>query len=163
MSAGIRTLRVAALGAALALSLTGVAIAAATNGAYSGSTVQTGQPGGTVRFTVSGRTSVRGFSGDVWATCHKATASETIHITLNPSPNMAIHNQSFGFNGNFNIDNGRVVVAKHVDGTITGKFLAGKKATGTMKFTWTFDSNAPDSFRGQHCTTGTVNYTAKHS
>ena len=163
MSAGIRTLQVAALGAALALSLTGVATAAATNGAYSGSTTQTGQLGGTVRFTVSDRTSVRGFSGNVWASCHKATASETVNMTLNPSPDMAIHNQSFGFNGNFNIDNRRVVIAKHVDGTITGKFLSGKKATGTMKFTWTFDNNAPDSFPGQHCTTGTVNYTAKHS
>jgi hypothetical protein len=155
-------LRVVALGAALALSSAGVALAAATNGRYSGSTTQTGQPGGTVRFSVSSG-SVRGFSGDAWASCHKTTASETIPITVNPTPDMAIHDQTFTFNGNFSIDNGRVVIAKHVEGTITGKFVSGKKATGTMRFTWTFDKNAPSSFPGQRCTTGTVSYTAKHA
>ena len=144
------------IGAVLALALATGALAA-SGVTYTGSTTQTGQPGGTVRFTLASKpTAVKGFSGDVWATC----GSMQVHITLNPTPDMAVHHHAFSFSGRFNIANGTVVIAKKVDGQIHGTFGHGGKATGTMSFTWTFDANAPAAFVNVHCTTGAINYTA---
>lgn len=163
MKAGNRKISAVLLTGALTLALSAVALAAAASGSYTGSTTQTGQPKGTAHFSVTtDHNMVQGFSGDIYATCAKSASSTVVHITLNPVRDMAIHHLKFSFHGTFNIDNGRVVIAKHVDGNITGKFVPGRKATGTMKFVWTFDNNAPATFRGDHCTTGTADYTVSH-
>jgi hypothetical protein len=76
---------------------------------------------------------------------------------------MPISGGKFGFKGKFNLDNGSVVVAHNVHGTIAGVFGANHTATGTMKFHWKFDSHAPNGFAGYKCTTGTVQFTAQHT
>jgi hypothetical protein len=163
LKAGNRKISAAVLTGALTLAVSGVALAAVTSGSYTGSTTQTGQPKGTAHFSVTkDHKMVQSFSGNIFATCAKSAPSTVIRITLNPVRDMTIHHSKFSFHGTFNIDNGRVVIAKHVDGDITGKFVPGRKATGTMKFVWTFDSNAPAMFRGDHCTTGTADYTVTH-
>ena len=103
-----------------------------------------------------------GFSGEVSATCTKKGASQIVEIDLDPAQNMRIRKLTFGFHGVFAIDDGRVVIANHVDGTITGTFVRAHTVTGTMSATWTFDSRAPRPFPGQHCVTGTARYTATH-
>jgi hypothetical protein len=146
------------------MAMAAVAMAAVASGTYSGSTTQTGQPNGTVHFRVTAdHQTVQAFSGDVWATCSKAGASQSVHITLEPTRDMAIRHLAFGFSGNFNIDNGDVVIAKHVHGRITGRFASGRQVAGTMKFSWTFDHDAPASVQGLSCTTQTVHYTAQRT
>jgi hypothetical protein len=138
------------------LATSGVAMAASSV-SYSGTTTQKGQSDGSVHFTVtSNPTAVEQFSGTMVAVCGQTQAN----ITLNPSPDMKVKSHKFGFHGTFNIDNGTVVIAKKVDGKINGQFGHGGKVTGTMSFTWKFDSNAPQGFAGKHCTTGSVKFTA---
>jgi hypothetical protein len=159
-----RRMATVGLAAALALLLAGVSLAAFKRGAYAGSTTQKAHPNGTVRFKVSsdGKT-VQAFSGDIFGDCAKSDpAAQVIHLTLNPAPDMAIQAKRFGFHGTFRIDNGSVVIARHVHGTISGAFAPGGVVTGKMQFTWTFDSHAPSGFRGANCSTGPVQYTAKH-
>jgi hypothetical protein len=165
LNAGNRRFRIGTLVIAFTLLLAGVALAAAKSGPFKGTTTQTGQANGTVRFTVSkNHKIVQKFAGDIWSNCTKSGKSpQPIHINLEPSPAMAIRSSKFGFHGVFNISDGSVVIAKHVDGTISGKFVPGAGATGTMHFKWKFDSNAPAPFPGYNCSTGTVKYTAKHT
>ena len=147
---------------ALALVLASAALGAGRSGRWTGSTTQTGEPAGSVHFQVTAAGIVHAFSGDLYGTCAKGGSSQTIHIALNPSADMTIHKGAFGFHGVFNIDNGTVVIAKHVDGKIAGRFAHGG-ATGSMSFVWTFDRNAPQTFPGQHCSTGKTTFTAKHA
>ena len=67
---------------------------------------------------------MKAFSGDVWATC----GSMQVHITLNPTPDMAVHHRVL-VQRRFNIANGTVVIAKKVDGQIHGAFGHGGKAS----------------------------------
>jgi hypothetical protein len=150
------------LGAALSLALAAVAVAGVSSGKYSGSTAQPGESAGKVSFNVSSnKQAVHAFSGAVFATCKTGAATQAADITLDPTPDMAIKKQAFGFHGNFNIDNGSLVIAKKVDGQIKGKFGAHGVATGTMSFKWKFDSKAPAGYRGDSCTTGSISFTAK--
>jgi hypothetical protein len=150
------------LGAALSLALAAVAVAGVSIGKYSGSTVQPGESAGKVSFNVSSnKKAVHAFSGAVFATCKKGGTGEAADITLDPTPDMAIKKQAFGFHGNFNIDDGSVAIAKKVDGSIKGKFGAHGYVTGTMSFKWKFDSNAPAQYKGSSCTTGSISFTAK--
>jgi hypothetical protein len=165
MRASNRRLRVASATAALPLLLAGVALAAANSGSYRGTTMQTGHPNGTVNFKVaSDHANVKGFQGVMYTTCTKPRHPPQIaQVTLNPTPDMVIHNKKFSFTGKFNINNGPVVIAHNVNGTIGGKFVSNKDVMGTMKFDWTFDNKAPQQFRGTQCTTGTVQFTANHA
>jgi hypothetical protein len=150
------------------LALAGAALAFASSdqiksGRFSGTTTQTGQKNGSIDFQVTTtHTIVSGFSGDVWGSCTSGSgkAPVSLHITLDPTVNMAISRHTFGYHSNFNIKNGRVVIAKHVDGNISGKFASSSKASGTMSFAWTFDSNAPPTVVGLHCSTATADWTA---
>lgn len=151
------------LGASVSLVLAAVSVAGVSSGKYTGTTTQPGESSnGKVSFTVSSnKKAVHVFSGAVFATCKRAGSTVPVNITLDPTPDMAIKKQAFGFHGNFNIDNGSVVIAKKVDGSIKGKFVAHGEVTGTMSFTWKFDSNAPTTYRDFSCTTGKVSFTAK--
>ncbi len=154
----VPTLAVLLPGAALAL-----VSAPIKSGSYSGTTVQAGQSAGSVHFGVTrGRRIVTGFSGDVWAICTQHGAKQTVKIDLKPTSDMTVHQRAFGFHGVFSLVDGTVVIAKHVDGTITGKFVRAEAVRGKMSFTWSFDSNAPRPFPGRHCSTGTASYKAKH-
>ncbi len=164
-----RRIQAATLVAVTAVLLPSAALAVRSapikSGSYSGSTAQTAQAAGRgrVRFSVARDLRfVNSFSGDVWAVCTKRRARQTVEIDLNPGTDMKVHKRKFGFHGVFDIDDGRFVIAKHVDGTITGKFGRDQTVTGTMSFTWSFDSNAPSPFPGQHCSTGRASYKAKH-
>jgi len=154
--------RGSALAAAVVLALASVAVAGVSSGKYSGTTAQTGEAAGQVHFTVSAsKKAVHVFSGAVFASCEKSGSTLPLDVTLDPTPDMAIKKGAFGFHGNFNIDDGKVVIAKKVDGSIKGKFGAHSEATGTMSFKWKFDSNAPAEFRGAACTTGSISFIAK--
>lgn len=162
-----RRIQAATLAAVTAVLLPSAALALRSapikSGSYSGSTAQTGQAAGSVRFSVARDLRiVNSFSGDVWAVCTKRRARQAVEIDLNPATDMKVHKRTFGFHGVFDIDDGRLVIAKHVDGTITGRFGRDQTVTGTMSFTWSFDSNAPSPFPGQHCSTGRASYKAKH-
>ena len=166
MKAGSRSLTVGAIGTGVAMLFAAVALATPKSGGYHGPTTQTGQPKGTVKFRVTdNHGDVHNFAGDIWASGENpGQPVQTIHITLNPSPNMAIRAGRFGFKGIFNIDNGPVVIARHVNGSIAGKFTAPRQVTGTMNFKWTFDDgNAPAPFPGYRCTTGTADFAAKRN
>lgn len=164
MRAPIRKLLVAGSAAALPLLLAAVALAAVKSGSYKGTTVQPGDPNGRVQFKVANdHVNVKGFQGVIYTNCSKSGhPPQMAQVTLNPTPDMAIHNKKFSFTGKFNINNGPVVIARNVDGTLGGKFVSNKNVTGTMTFDWTFDNKAPQQFRGYHCTTGTVQFTANH-
>jgi hypothetical protein len=150
------------LGAALSVALAAIAVASVSSGKYAGSTTQPGAAAGQVHFTVSAnKKAVHSFSGAVSATCKKAGATSDAGISLDPTPDMAIKKAAFGFHGNFNIDNGSVVIAKKVNGSISGKFGSHGEATGTMSFKWKFDSDAPAQYRNYSCATGKVSFTAK--
>ncbi len=145
-----------------ALLAAGVAVAGVASGTYTGSTTQPGQAPGKVHFSVTkNKETVHAFSGLVFATCKSGGNTSNADITLDPTADMTIKRSAFGFHGNFNIDNGTVVIAKKVDGKISGKFGAHNEATGTMSFTWKFDSSAPAQLKGFSCNTGTVKFTAK--
>jgi hypothetical protein len=149
------------LAVAVLLVLASVAVAGVSSGKYSGTTAQTGEAAGQVHFTVSAnKKAVHVFSGAVFASCEKSGSKLPLDVTLDPTPDMAIKKEAFGFHGNFNIDDGTVVIAKKVDGSIKGKFGAHSEASGTMSFKWKFDSNAPAEVRGAACTTGSVSFTA---
>jgi hypothetical protein len=162
----IQAAGLAALAAVTAVLLPSAALAVASaaikSGSYSGSTAQTGHAAGSVRFSVARDLRiVNSFSGDVWAACTKRRARRTVEIDLNPGTDMKVHKRTFGFHGVFDIDDGTRVIARHVDGTITGRFGRDRTVTGTMSFTWSFDGNAPSPYPGQHCSTGTASYKAK--
>jgi hypothetical protein len=163
VSGGRRTIsRGSVLAVAVLLALASVAVAGVSSGKYSGTTAQTGEAAGQVHFTVSAnKKAVHVFSGAVFASCKKGGSTVPVDVTLDPTPDMAIKKSAFGFHGNFNIQDGTVVIAKKVDGSISGKFGPHREATGTMSFKWKFDSNAPAEFRGASCTTGSVSFTAK--
>jgi hypothetical protein len=156
------------IGALLLAGAPAAALAAATNtsvrsGGWRGTTVQARQHHGSVHFAVTGphQQSVKGFAGDLYATCTKHGASQTVHITLSPTAEMTISgHRTFGFHGNFNIDDHGVLIAEHVAGRINGSFSSSTAASGTMSFTWTFDSRAPTPFPGNSCRTGTATFTA---
>jgi hypothetical protein len=147
----------------------GVAVAGVASGRYAGSTTQVGAAAGKVHFSVTkNKQTVHAFSGLVFATCKNGGNTNDADITLDPTADMTIKKSAFGFHGNFNIDNApasghgpAVVIAKKVAGKISGKFGAHNEATGTMSFTWKFDSNAPAALKGFSCNTGTVKFTAK--
>jgi hypothetical protein len=146
----------------MALLAAGIAAAGVASGSYTGSTTQVGQTAGKVHFSVTkNKKTVHAFSGLVFAACKSGANTNNADITLDPTPEMTIKKSAFGFHGNFNIDNGTVVIAKKVDGKISGKFGAHNEASGTMSFTWKFDSNAPAQLKGFSCNTGTVKFTAK--
>jgi len=163
MTAGRRMLiRGSLLGVASALALAVAAAAGVASGSYTGSTSQVGSSAGHVRFSVTkNKKTVHGFSGLVFATCKNGANTTNADITLDPTADISIKKQAFGFHGNFNIENGTVVIAKKVDGKISGKFGAHNEATGTMSFKWKFDSSAPAQLKGSSCDTGTVKFTAK--
>jgi hypothetical protein len=166
MRAPIRKLVVAGSAAALTLLLAAVALAGVQTGSYKGTTTQTGDPNGTVKFNVArDHTNVKSFQAFIYSNCTKSGhPAQMIGITLNLNrTNMVIHGVKFSFKGKFNLDNGLVVVAHNVDGAIGGKFATSKNVTGTMKFDWTFDNNALRQFRGDRCTTGTAQFTANHA
>ena len=131
-------------------------------GTWHGAATATGQPNGSVQFTVSSTTTtnVVGFAGSVFGNCTLNGSTRQINISLDPTTTMAVSHKKFGFHGNFNIRNGTVVIAKHVIGKISGKFVKSKAASGTMSFSWKFDANAPTGFSGARCKTGTVSWTA---
>jgi hypothetical protein len=140
----------------------GIAVAGVASGSYTGSTTQVGAAAGKVHFSVTkNKQTVHAFSGLVFATCKNGANTNDADITLDPTANMTIKKSAFGFHGNFNIDNGKVVIAKKVDGKISGRFGAHNEATGTMSFAWKFDSKAPAALKGLSCNTGTVKFTAK--
>jgi hypothetical protein len=151
----------------MALLAAGIAAAGVAGGSYAGSTTQVGQSAGKVHFSVTkNKKIVHAFSGLVFATCKSGGNTNNADITLDPTPEMTIKKSAFGFHGNFNIDgvnsaNRPVVIAKKVDGKISGKFGTHNEATGTMSFTWKFDSNAPAQLKGFSCNTGTVKFTAR--
>ena len=145
-----------------ALLAAGIAVAGVASGGYAGPTTQAGQSPGKVRFMVTkNKKTVHAFSGLVFATCQSGSHTTNADITLDPTADMTIKKSAFGFHGNFNIDNGKVVIAKKVSGKISGKFGARNEASGTMSFTWKFDSSAPAQLKGFSCNTGTVKFTAK--
>jgi hypothetical protein len=145
-----------------ALLAAGIAAAGVASRSYTGSTTQVGQSAGKVHFSVTkNKKTVHAFSGLVFAVCKSGGSTDNADITLDPTPEMTIKKSAFGFHGNFNIDNGKVVIAKKVDGKISGKFGAHNEATGTMSFTWKFDSRAPAPLNGSLCNTGTIMFTAK--
>ncbi|MGO9753808.1 MAG: hypothetical protein ACLP22_20325 [Solirubrobacteraceae bacterium] len=153
----VATLAVLLPSAAFALKRTPI-----ESGSYSGTTAQAGQSAGSVQFSVTKNLRiVKGFAGDVWATCTKDGAKLTVQVDLSPSSDMSVHKRAFGYHGVFDIDDRRAVIAKHVDGTITGTFDHADTVTGTMSFTWSFDKSAPAPFPGQHCSTGKAGYKAK--
>jgi hypothetical protein len=145
-----------------ALLAAGIAVAGVASGSYTGSTTQVGQSPGKVHFLVTkNKKTVHAFSGLVFATCKSGGNTNKADITLDPTADMTIKKSAFGFHNNFNIDNGKVVIAKKVNGKISGKFGAHNEATGTMSFSWKFDSSAPAQLKGLSCNTGTVKFTAK--
>ncbi len=138
----------------------GVAYAAAAvkpkAGAYSGSTSQTG---GSVNFRVgSSGTVVNAFGGELISTCTKGSASQEIHIHVNPTPDMQIRKGAFGFHGKFTIDNGTKVIAEGM-GSLSAKFTSKSKVSGSFDYPWNFDARA-GSFAGYHCDTGKVTFNA---
>jgi PASTA domain len=123
-------------------------------GAYSGTT---SQPGSNVSFTVAnGGGSVEGFKADMSAICTKGSVSQSVDVTLTPTPSMKIRQSEFGFSGGFVFHNGPEVIG-HGKGKVSGSFAPDSSVTGSLRFPWDFFANA-GLLGGYHCDTGKVTF-----
>lgn len=156
-------MRTAKYAAALSVAVAGLVWAAgalavnAQSGPYSGTTSQAGS---SVSFAVVNNRSVDGFKADMSATCTKGSATQSVDVTLTPTPSMPIRQAQaeFSFDGGFVFHNGPAVIG-HGKGRVSGSFTSEGFATGTLRFPWEFFANA-GLLGGYHCDTGKVTFQA---
>ncbi|HEY8808418.1 MAG TPA: PASTA domain-containing protein [Solirubrobacterales bacterium] len=128
--------------------------ASVQSGSYTGGT---SQGGGSVSFTVSnGGGSVEDFKAEMSATCIKGSASQSLEVTLSPTPNIKLRQGGFDFSGGFVFRNGDIPIG-HGKGNVSGDFSSDHRVTGTFRFPWEFFSNA-GLLSGYHCDTGKVTF-----
>lgn len=136
------------------LSVAAALAASVQSGSYTGGTSQSG---GSVSFTVSdGGGSVDNFKAEMSATCTKGSASQSIEVSLSPTPSIKIRQGGFDFSGGFVFRNGDTAIG-HGKGSVSGDFTSDHKVTGAFRFPWEFFSNA-GLLSGYHCDTGKVSF-----
>ncbi|HSR94060.1 MAG TPA: PASTA domain-containing protein [Solirubrobacterales bacterium] len=144
-------LSVAAIGVVWAT----IAVAASVQpGAYSGGT---SQDGGSVSFTVADEGgSVEDFKAEMSAVCTKGAASQSVEVTLTPTPSIKIRQSEFSFSGGFVFRNGDAAIG-HGKGNVSGNFTSERHVSGTFRFPWEFFANA-GLLSGYRCDTGKVTF-----
>jgi PASTA domain len=127
-------------------------------GTFSGGT---SQATGGVKFAVpAGADSILGFEAEMTATCTKSgQPTQTVEVSLTPKPSIKIREGGFSYGGPFSFYNSESEPIGHGQGIVSGTFTSERSVTGSMRFPWSFGSNAGLLSR-YRCDTGRVGFQA---